>query len=97
MAYGSTSNLKMDASRPLKICLFGITGCGKSTLGNVLLGYGPDGDTQGFRTSNSPTGPDSDVVVMDGNLFGDVNRRVCIIDTPGCGKEEAEDKRSNLF
>ncbi|CAG0892679.1 unnamed protein product [Darwinula stevensoni] len=81
----------MAANRQLKICLVGVAGNGKSTLGNILLGLEPD-DDGGFETSSGARSCTLGVQWKDGNFRGRAGQPIRVIDTPGHGDGEGRDK-----
>ncbi|CAG0892348.1 unnamed protein product [Darwinula stevensoni] len=78
-------------NRRLKICILGVTGTGKSTLGNVLLGFEHDDGEHGFDTSSRVGSSTISVRAMDGFWLGDENRPIRIIDAPGHGDASGRD------
>ena len=72
----------MHISNKSTILLFGQTGVGKSSLGNVLLN-----DHNAFKISDKP---ESETKMTLGKL--NENEGIFVIDTPGCQDSEGKDK-----
>ncbi|CAG0902823.1 unnamed protein product [Darwinula stevensoni] len=81
----------MATNRRLSIVLVGVTGSGKSTLGNILLGFEPD-QPEGFGTSSSSRSCTLDTETRNGFWLGDKITPIRIIDTPGHGDCDGRDE-----
>ncbi|CAG0903528.1 unnamed protein product [Darwinula stevensoni] len=72
------------------ICIIGVTGSGKSTLGNVLLGR-PRNDPTGFKTSAYSSSCTLEVESLDGRWLGNGDA-IRVMDTPGHGDAGGRDQ-----
>ncbi|CAG0901030.1 unnamed protein product [Darwinula stevensoni] len=83
--------LAAQAARDNKtICIIGVTGSGKSTLGNILLGR-PRNDPTGFKTSAYSSSCTLEVESLDGRWLGNGDA-IRVIDTPGHGDAWGRDQ-----
>ena len=74
------------AKRHDSVCMIGVTGHGKSTTANTLIGY------EYFKSSPDIKSETSEVRGVLGNWFGEQSQRsLMITDTPGLGDSESRD------
>ena len=81
-----------DANKGIVVVLLGCTGDGKSSLGNVLLGFEPNDQENGFKTSAGLRSCTDGTYHITGKWFGmEEKPTITVVDTPGFSDGEGRD------